>query len=64
MENTNEIIEILLRALRTVCEENGLNYILAVEATIKPNSALWYCVHRDTDLEKAKQIINDYFYRG
>ena len=64
MENTNEIIEMLLRTLRMVCEENGLNYILAVEANIKPNSALWYSVHRDTDLEKAKQIINDYFYKG
>ena len=62
MENTNEIIEILLTALRTVCGENGLNYILAVEAKNKPDSALWYSVPVDTDLEEAKQMIAEYLY--
>ena len=64
MENTNEIIEILLTALRTVCGENGLNYILAVEAKNKPDSKLWYSVPRDTALEEAKQIIDDYLYHN
>ena len=64
MENTNEkTIDMLLKTLRTVCEENGLNYILAVEAKNKPDSALWYSVHVDTELEEAKQMIADYFYR-
>ena len=64
MENTNEkVIEMLLKTLRMVCEENGLNYILAVEAKNKPDSALWYSVHVDTELEEAKQMIADYFYR-
>ena len=64
MENTNEIIEILLRALRTVCEENGLNYILAVEAKNKPDSKLWYSVQRDSDLHEAKKIIAEYLYNN
>lgn len=64
MENTNEkVIEMLLKTLRMVCEENGLNYVFAVEAKNKPDSALWYSVPVDTDLEEAKQIIADYFYR-
>ena len=64
MENTNEkVIDMLLKTLRMVCEENGLNYILAVEAKNKPDSALWYSVHVDTELEEAKQMIADYFYR-
>ena len=53
----------LLKTLRMVCEENGLNYILAVEAKNKPDSALWYSVHVDTELEEAKQMIADYLYR-
>ena len=65
MENTNEkVIEMLLKTLRMVCEENGLNYVFAVEAKNKPDSALWYSVPVDTDLEEAKQIIADYFYKG
>ena len=64
MENTNEkVIDMLLKTLRMVCEENGLNYVLAVEAKNKPDSALWYSVHVDTELEEAKQMIADYFYR-
>ena len=64
MENTNEkVIEMLLKTLRMVCEENRLHYILAVEAKNKPDSALWYDVPVDTDLEEAKQIIADYLYR-
>ena len=64
MENTNlTVVNSLLKALRTVCEENGLNYVLAVEAKNKPDSALWYSVPVDTDLEEAKQIISDYLYR-
>lgn len=63
MENTNlTVVNSLLKALRTVCEENGLNYILAVEAKNKPDSALWYSVHVDTELEEAKQMIADYLY--
>ena len=64
MENTNEkVIDMLLKTLRMVCEENGLNYVFAVEAKNKPDSALWYSVHVDTELEEAKQMISDYFYR-
>ena len=64
MENTNEkVIDMLLKTLRMVCEENGLDYVLAVEAKNKPDSILWYSVPIDTDLEEAKQIIADYFYR-
>ena len=64
MENTNEkVIEMLLKTLRMVCEENGLNYVFAVEAKNKPDSALWYSVPVDTELEEAKQMISDYFYR-
>ena len=64
MENTNEkVIDMLLKTLRMVCEENGLHYILAVEAKNKPDSALWYSVHVDTELEEAKQMIADYLYR-
>lgn len=64
MENTNEkVIDMLLKTLRMVCEENGLDYVLAVEAKNKPDSILWYSVPVDTDLEEAKQIIADYFYR-
>ena len=64
MENTNEkVIEMLLKTLRMVCGENGLNYIFAIEAKNKPDSALWYSVHVDTELEEAKQMISDYFYR-
>ena len=64
MENTNlTVVNSLLKALRTVCEENGLNYVLAVEAKNKPDSALWYSVPTDTDLEEAKQMIADYLYR-
>ena len=64
MENTNEkVIDMLLKTLRMVCEENGLNYIFAIEAKNKPDSALWYSVHVDTELEEAKQMIADYFYR-
>ena len=64
MENTNEkVIEMLLKTLRMVCEENHLNYIFAVEAKNKPDSALWYSVPVDTELEEAKQMIADYLYR-
>ena len=64
MENTNEkVIEMLLKTLRMVCEENGLNYIFAIEAKNKPDSELWYSVPTDTDLEEAKQMIADYLYR-
>ena len=64
MENTNEkVIDMLLKTLRMVCEENRLNYIFAIEVKNKPNSALWYSVPVDTDLEEAKQIIADYLYR-
>lgn len=64
MENTNEkVINMLLKTLIMVCEENGLNYIFAVEAKNKPDSALWYSVCVDTDLAEAKQMIADYFYR-
>ena len=64
MENTNaKVIEMLLKTLRMVCEENGLNYVFAVEAKNKPDSALWYSVPVDTELEEAKQMIADYFYR-
>ena len=64
MENTNEkVIEMLLKTLRMVCEENGLNYVFAVEAKNKPDSVLWYSVPVDTDLEEAKQTIADYLYR-
>ena len=64
MKNTNEkVIEMLLKTLRMVCEENGLNYVFAVEAKNKPDSALWYSVPVDTDLEEAKQTIADYLYR-
>lgn len=64
MENTNEkVIDMLLKTLRMVCEENGLDYVLAVEAKNKPDSILWYSVPVDTDLEEAKQMISDYFYR-
>lgn len=64
MENTNEkVIDMLLKTLRMVCEENGLDYVLAVEAKNKPDSILWYSVPVDTDLEEAKQMIADYFYR-
>ena len=63
MENTNEkVIDMLLKTLRMVCEENGLHYILAVEAKNKPDSTLWYSVHVDTELEEAKQMIADYLY--
>ena len=63
MENTNEkVIEMLLKTLRMVCEENGLNYIFAIEAKNKPDSTLWYSVPVDTDLEEAKQMIADYLY--
>ena len=63
MENTTEkVIDMLLKTLRIVCEENGLHYILAVEAKNKPDSALWYSVPVDTDLEEAKQMIADYLY--
>ena len=63
MKNTNEkVIEMLLKTLRMVCEENGLNYVFAVEAKNKPDSALWYSVPVDTDLEEAKQMIADYLY--
>ena len=64
MKNTNEkVIEMLLKTLRMVCEENGLNNVFAVEAKNKPDSALWYSVPVDTDLEEAKQMIADYLYR-
>ena len=64
MENTNEkVIEMLLKTLRMVCEENGLNYVFAVEAKNKPDSALWYSVPVDTELEEAEQMIADYLYR-
>ena len=64
MENTNEkVIDMLLKTLRMVCEENGLNYSFAIEAKNKPDSALWYSVPVDTDLEEAKQMIADYLYR-
>ena len=64
MENTNEkVIDMLLKTLRMVCEENDLNYIFAIEAKNKPDSALWYSVPTDTDLEEAKQMIADYLYR-
>ena len=64
MENTNEkVIGMLLKTLRMVCEEDGRNYIFAVEAKNKPDSALWYSVPVDTDLEEAKQMIADYLYR-
>lgn len=64
MENTNEkVIDMLLKTLIMVCEENGLNYVFAVEAKNKPDSALWYSVPIDTDLAEAKQMIADYFYR-
>ena len=64
MENTNEkVIDMLLKTLRMVCEENGLNYVFAVEAKNKPGSALWYSVSVDTELEEAKQMIADYLYR-
>ena len=64
MENTNEkVIDMLLKTLRMVCEENGLNYIFAVETKNKPGSALCYSVPVDTDLEEAKQMIADYLYR-
>ena len=64
MENTNEkVIDMLLKTLRMVCEENGLDYVLAIEAKNKPDSALWYSVHVDTELEEAKQMIADYLYR-
>ena len=63
MENTNEkVIDMLLKTLRMVCEENGLNYIFAIEAKNKPDSALWYSVPTDTELEEAKQMIADYLY--
>ena len=63
MENTNEkVIDMLLKTLRMVCEENGLNYVFAVVAKNKPDSALWYSVPVDTDLEEAKQMIADYLY--
>ena len=58
-----EVINQLLKTLRIVCEENGLNYVFAVEAKNKPDSALWYSVPVDTDLEEAKQMIADYLYR-
>ena len=58
-----EVINQLLKTLRMVCEENGLNYVFAVEAKNKPDSALWYSVPTDTDLEEAKQMIADYLYR-
>ena len=65
MENTNEkVIEMLLKTLRMVCEENGLNYVFAVEAKNKPDSALWYSVPVDTELEEAKQMIADYLYHN
>ena len=64
MENTNEkVIDMLLKTLRMVCEENGLDYVLAIEAKNKPDSVLWYSVPVDTELEEAKQMISDYFYR-
>ena len=64
MENTNEkVIDILLKTLIMFCEENVLNYILAIEAKNKPDSILWYSVPVDTDLEEAKQMIADYLYR-
>lgn len=64
MENTNEkVIDMLLKTLIMVCEENGLNYVFAVEAKNKPDSALWYSVPVDTDLAEAKQMIADYLYR-
>ena len=64
MENTNEkVIDMLLKTLRMVCEEDGLHYILAVEAKNKPDSKLWYSVPTDSDLDEAKQMIADYFYR-
>lgn len=64
MENTNEkVIDMLLKTLIMVCEENGLNYVFAVEAKNKPDSALWYSVPIDTDLAEAKQMIADYLYR-
>ena len=63
MKNTNEkVIDMLLKTLRMVCEENGLNYVFAVEAKNKPDSALWYSVPVDTELEEAKQMIADYLY--
>ena len=65
MENTNEkVIDMLLKTLRRVCEEDGLNYIFAVEAKNKPDSALWYSVPVDTELEEAKQMIADYLYHN
>ena len=63
MENTNEkVIEMLLKTLRMVCEENGLNYILAIEAKNKPDSQLWFSVPTDSDLHEAKKMIANYLY--
>ena len=65
MENTNEkVIEMLLKTLRMVCEEDGRHYIFAVEAKNKPDSALWYSVPTDSDLMEAKKIIADYLYHN
>lgn len=65
MENTNlTVINSLLKALRTVCEENDLHYILAVEAKNKPDSALWFRYPTDSDLNKAEQIIANYLYHN
>ena len=65
MENTNlTVVNSLLKALRTVCEDNGLNYVLAVEAKNKPDSALWYSVQTDSDLHEAKELIANYLYNN
>lgn len=65
MENTNKkVIDMLLKTLRMVCEENGLNYVLAIEAKNKPDSVLWYSVPTDSDLLEAKKIIAEYLYHN
>lgn len=64
-ENTSKkVIHTLLEILMTVCNENDLNYIFAVEdKNNKLNSELWCAFYVDTEFMKAKQIIADYFYR-
>ena len=65
MENTNEkVIDMLLKTLRMVCEEKHLNYIFAVEAKNKPDSALWFRQPTGSDLNKAEQIIANYLYHN
>ena len=65
MENTNKkVIDMLLKTLRMICEENDLNYILAVEAKNKPDSALWFRFPTDSDFNEAEQIIANYLYNN